>query len=49
MAAVAGDMRKALDVCRRAVEMAESEIRSQNVLKINGKRFGFKSFFAIST
>ncbi|XP_025081051.1 cell division control protein 6 homolog [Pomacea canaliculata] len=35
VAAVAGDMRKALDVCRRAVEMAESEIRSQNVLKIN--------------
>ncbi|XP_076460224.1 uncharacterized protein LOC143293219 [Babylonia areolata] len=35
VAAVAGDMRKALDVCRRAVELAESESRSQTVLKVS--------------
>ncbi|KAK7111885.1 cell division control protein 6 homolog [Littorina saxatilis] len=35
ISAVAGDMRKALDVCRRAVEIAESESRSQTVLKIS--------------
>ncbi|KAK7506241.1 hypothetical protein BaRGS_00002353 [Batillaria attramentaria] len=34
VSAVAGDMRKALDVCRRAVEMVESEIRSQQVLRV---------------
>ena len=33
VSAVAGDMRKALDVCRRAVEKVESEVRSQQVLK----------------
>ncbi|XP_033728944.1 cell division control protein 6 homolog [Pecten maximus] len=33
ISAVAGDMRKALDVCRRAVEMVETEVRSQQVLK----------------
>ncbi|XP_060075757.1 cell division control protein 6 homolog [Ylistrum balloti] len=35
ISAVAGDMRKALDVCRRAVEMVETEVRSQQVLKSN--------------
>lgn len=33
VSAVAGDMRKALDVCRRAVEMVESDVRCQHVLK----------------
>ena len=37
VSAVAGDMRKALDVCRRAVELAESETRSQTVLRISGE------------
>ncbi|CAH1789591.1 unnamed protein product, partial [Owenia fusiformis] len=32
VAAVAGDMRKALDICRRAVETVEAEVRSQTVL-----------------
>ena len=30
-------MRKALDVCRRAVELAETETRQQSVLKVAGK------------
>lgn len=33
VSAVAGDMRKALDVCRRAVEMVEKNVKSQSVLK----------------
>ncbi|XP_012935046.1 cell division control protein 6 homolog [Aplysia californica] len=33
VSAVAGDARKALDVCRRAVEMVEADVRSQQVLK----------------
>ncbi|WAR11465.1 CDC6-like protein, partial [Mya arenaria] len=33
ISAVAGDMRKALDVCRRAVEMVETDVRSQKVLQ----------------
>ncbi|XP_077997375.1 cell division control protein 6 homolog [Glandiceps talaboti] len=33
VAAIAGDMRKALDVCRRAVEVVESDVRSQMVLQ----------------
>ena len=33
MAAVSGDMRKALDICRRAVEVVESEVRRQQILK----------------
>ena len=32
VAAVAGDMRKALDICRRAIEMVESEVKKQQVL-----------------
>lgn len=36
VSAVAGDMRKALDVCRRAVEMVESDVRTQQVLKPTG-------------
>ncbi|XP_014677677.1 PREDICTED: cell division control protein 6 homolog isoform X2 [Priapulus caudatus] len=32
VAAVAGDMRKALDVCRRAVEIVESETRRQHLI-----------------
>ena len=31
VAAVAGDMRKALDVCRRAVEAVETEVKKQQV------------------
>ncbi|XP_072031451.1 cell division control protein 6 homolog [Amphiura filiformis] len=33
VAAVAGDIRKALDVCRRAVELVENDVRQQTVLK----------------
>ncbi|CAG5129425.1 unnamed protein product, partial [Candidula unifasciata] len=33
VSAVAGDVRKALDICRRAVEMVESESRCEQVLK----------------
>ncbi|XP_072180731.1 cell division control protein 6 homolog isoform X1 [Diadema setosum] len=33
VAAVAGDVRKALDVCRRAVEIVEADVRRQTVLK----------------
>jgi cell division control protein 6 len=33
ISAVAGDMRKALDVCRRAVELVETDVKSQRVLK----------------
>ncbi len=33
VAAVAGDIRKALDICRRAVEMVEVEVKKQQVLK----------------
>ena len=33
ISAVAGDMRKALDVCRRAVEMVANDVNCQRVLK----------------
>ncbi|XP_071969752.1 cell division control protein 6 homolog [Engystomops pustulosus] len=33
VSAVSGDARKALDICRRAVEIVESDVRSQAVLK----------------
>lgn len=33
IAAVSGDMRKALDICRRAVEVVETEVKRQSVLK----------------
>ncbi|XP_044153956.1 cell division control protein 6 homolog [Bufo gargarizans] len=33
VSSVSGDARKALDICRRAVEMVESDVRSQTVLK----------------
>lgn len=33
IAAVSGDMRKALDICRRAVELVETEVKRQQVLK----------------
>ncbi|XP_062451710.1 cell division control protein 6 homolog [Rhea pennata] len=33
VSAVSGDARKALDICRRAVEMVERDVRSQTVLK----------------
>nr|XP_054753992.1 cell division control protein 6 homolog isoform X1 [Lytechinus pictus]XP_054753997.1 cell division control protein 6 homolog isoform X2 [Lytechinus pictus] len=36
VAAVAGDVRKALDVCRRAVEIVEADIRRQSILKPSG-------------
>ncbi|XP_063815850.1 cell division control protein 6 homolog [Pseudophryne corroboree] len=33
VSAVSGDARKALDICRRAVEIVESDVRSQTVVK----------------
>ncbi|XP_069607725.1 cell division control protein 6 homolog [Ranitomeya imitator] len=33
VSAVSGDARKALDICRRAVEIVESDVRSQTVLR----------------
>lgn len=33
VSAVSGDVRKALDVCRRAIEIVESDIKSQTILK----------------
>ncbi|KAK3731827.1 hypothetical protein QZH41_020185, partial [Actinostola sp. cb2023] len=33
VAAVAGDMRKALDICRRAVEVVEADVRKQHILQ----------------
>lgn len=33
VASIAGDVRKALDVCRRAVELCETQARKQAVLK----------------
>ena len=36
VAAVAGDIRKALDVCRRAVEIVENDVCRQTVLKTTG-------------
>lgn len=45
VAAIAGDVRKALDVCRRAVELCESQARRQAVLKpSNGTTVLFLSF-----
>lgn len=39
VASVAGDVRKALDVCRRAVELCEIQARRQSVIKpTNGKK-----------
>ncbi|CAC5414696.1 CDC6 [Mytilus coruscus] len=38
ISAVAGDMRKALDVCRRAVELVEHEVKTQKVLSSPTKR-----------
>ena len=37
VATVAGDIRKALDIARRAVEMVEIEVRKQQVLKAAGR------------
>ena len=40
VAAVAGDVRKALDVCRRAVEIVQADVRMQTVLKPKpGKKY----------
>lgn len=33
IAAISGDMRKALDICRRAVEIVEAEVKRQQILK----------------
>ncbi|MBZ3886856.1 Cell division control protein 6-like protein, partial [Sciurus carolinensis] len=33
ISAVSGDVRKALDVCRRAIEIVESDVKSQTILK----------------
>lgn len=38
ISAVAGDMRKALDVCRRAVELVETDVKGQSVLKSSETR-----------
>jgi cell division control protein 6 len=38
ISAVAGDMRKALDVCRRAVELVEHEVKAQQVISSPTKR-----------
>ncbi|KAL3855230.1 hypothetical protein ACJMK2_014450 [Sinanodonta woodiana] len=35
ISAVAGDARKALDVCRRAIELVENDVKSQLVLKLS--------------
>ncbi|KAL5005832.1 hypothetical protein ScPMuIL_016990 [Solemya velum] len=35
ISAVAGDLRKALDVCRRSIEMVETDVRSQQILKVS--------------
>ena len=35
VAAIAGDMRKALDVCRRAIELVETDVRKQNILDLS--------------
>ncbi len=37
VAAVAGDMRKALDICRRAVELVEAEARKEKVKASTGE------------
>ncbi|XP_028558504.2 cell division control protein 6 homolog [Podarcis muralis] len=34
VSAVSGDARKALDICRRAIEIVESDVKSQTVLKL---------------
>ena len=41
ISAVAGDMRKALDVCRRSVELVEQDIRGQQVLTVTGNLIYF--------
>ncbi|XP_062967989.1 cell division control protein 6 homolog [Cynocephalus volans] len=33
VSAVSGDVRKALDICRRAIEIVESDVKSQTILK----------------
>lgn len=33
VSAVSGDVRKALDICRRAIEVVESDVKSQTILK----------------
>ena len=35
VAAITGDMRKALDVCRRAVELVESDVCRQQILNMS--------------
>ena len=50
ISALSGDVRKALDVCRRAIEIAEGETRKQTLLSqpvyqspgMNGSRGNFK-------
>ena len=37
VAAMAGDMRRALDICRRAVDVVEASVRSQQVLRVSGE------------
>uniref|UniRef100_A0A8D2LDY7 Cell division control protein n=1 Tax=Varanus komodoensis TaxID=61221 RepID=A0A8D2LDY7_VARKO len=34
VSAISGDARKALDICRRAIEIVESDVKSQTVLKL---------------
>lgn len=41
VAAVAGDMRRALDICRRAIETVETSVRLKSVLQPTGKPLVF--------
>ena len=36
VSAVAGDMRKAMDICRRSVELTQIADRKQDILKLKG-------------
>lgn len=40
VSAVAGDMRKALDICRRSVELAQLSNRKQDLLRLKGRLLG---------
>ena len=45
VAAVAGDMRKALDVCRRAVELVETDVRKQAILSAGDYFYAFSTTY----
>lgn len=46
VAAMAGDVRVALDICRRAVETVEAEVRHQKLVASEGK---LQDFVAVCT